>query len=111
MRLKNTTQPALEGAGSRNRKRDEERDEIRLKYYVLHNSEELLSSYLATEHTIDDILEICSDIVTDDDYQTSSVVVWLDRELVAAGRRGDQGEAMVTDFSGPFPEWQRKLPN
>ena len=110
MQVTNRSAAATKAAETRRIRKAEEQAKYKRERYEVWDCGDFQGSYLASKYSIDDLLEICCEMVTSDEFLCPGVVVWLDGPLMAAAKRGDQGEAIVTDFSGPYPEWQRKLP-
>lgn len=111
MRTNKRSEAAFKAAETRLRKRAEELAKYRREHYQVYNSEEFLTSYPTASNTIDEVLHYCVRMVTGEEDPLPGVVVWLDGELVGAAKPGDDGEAVLTVYHGPYAGWRKVLPN
>lgn len=82
---------ATKAVETRRIKKAENQARYKREHFEVWDCEDFQGSYRTSKYTIEDMLEICCEMVTSDEFTCPGVVVWLDRELVAAAKRGDQG--------------------
>jgi hypothetical protein len=103
------SEASIKAARTRRRKQIEERAKHRRENYEIHDAEEFLCRYPAEGYSLDEVLDCCAEIVSDEECSVPSVVVWLADELVGAAKRDDDGVTVVTAFHGLYAGSRRVL--